>query len=70
MLLQTHDQTLGTRCARCNRRLSGGYVLEKDAEDPITVGTDMQEWKILGSNSLINNEHIDCFDYTSTARNH
>ena len=24
----------------------------------------MQEWKILGSNSLINNEHIDCSDNT------
>ena len=47
-----------------NRRLSGGYVLEKDAEGPITIGTDIQEWKILGSNSLINNEHIDCSDST------
>ena len=64
-LHQYHDQTLGTRCVHIvNRRLSGGYVLEKDAEDPITVGTDIQEWKILGSNSLINNEHIDCSDYT------
>ena len=60
-LHQYHDQTLGTRCVHIvNRRLSGGYVLEKDAEGPITIGTDIQEWKILGSNSLINNEHIDC----------